>query len=122
MSGHRLPLPEPGCPRSSLSPPSIGGYSAGVVEQPSVYIVLTIPTRLPESRWVYDPPRRGSTIEDRSGTKWRVAEVLQSGRNVYTVHCEPTRRSDVRSLATDLLDRARKAASPTERRRRHYLP
>jgi len=92
-----------------------------VVEQPNILIVLTIPTRLPESRWVYDLPKLGSTIEDRSGTKWRVAEVLRSGRSVYTVHCEPP-RGDARSFATDLLDRARKAASPAERRRRRYIP
>jgi hypothetical protein len=90
--------------------------------RPNVFIVLMTPTSLPESRWVRHVPRVGSHIRDGAGTSWKVAEVLQSGVNVYTVVCEPARIRDVRSMAVDLLHRARRTTSSTERQRRRYLP
>jgi hypothetical protein len=90
--------------------------------RPNVFIVLMTPTSLPESRWVHHVPRVGSHIRDSAGTSWKVADVLQSGMNVYTVVCEPARARDVRRLAGDLLDRARRTTSSTERRLRRHLP
>jgi hypothetical protein len=57
--------------------------------RPHVYVVLVIPDSLPESRWLFKKPRVGGRIVDVSGRVWRVADVLQSGRQTYTVVCEP---------------------------------
>ena len=91
---------------------------------PDTFLVLVIPDSLPESRWVYGKPRVGARIEDGLGRSWRIADVLQSGVRTYTVVCEPTARGlgVVPELASELLDRARKAISVTERRRRRYTP
>ena len=85
---------------------------------PHVYVVLVIPDSLPESRWLFEKPRVGGRIVDVSGRVWRVADVLQSGRQTYTVVCEPLRSGLLPDLASDLLDRARNAISLTKSRRR----
>ena len=91
--------------------------------RPDVFIVLVFPN-ITESRWVYKPPRLGARIDSSLGEKWKVTEVLRSGIQTYTVFCgAPTRGvADGRDLAADLLERARKAGSPLERRRRDYFP
>ena len=86
--------------------------------RPHVYVVLVIPDSLPESRWLPQKPRVGGRIVDVSGRVWRVADVLQSGRQTYTVVCEPLRSGLLPDLASDLLDRARNAISLTKSRRR----
>ena len=86
--------------------------------RPHVYVILVIPDSLPESRWVHQKPRVGGRIADASGRTWRVADVLQSGRQTYTVVCEHSRPGVVPDVASDLLDRARKAISLTKSRRR----
>jgi hypothetical protein len=94
--------------------------TCGVQLRPDVYLILVIPDALPESRWVHEVPRIGGRIEDTFGRGWRVAEVLQSGREIYTVVCEPLPAglAAVPDLAADLLERARRAIALTGRRRR----
>ena len=94
------------------------GRSQGVDLRPHVYVVLVIPDSLPESRWLPQKPRVGGRIDDTNGRTWRVADVLQSGRQTYTVVCEPSRSGVVPELASDLLDRARNAIALTKRKRR----
>ena len=86
-------------------------------ERPDVYLVLIFPDSS-ESRWDWEPPRIGSEIKSRFGKNWRVEEVMQSGADVYTVHCGPSQQS----LAADLLDRARETLSPRRRRGRERIP
>jgi len=95
----------------------------GVDLRPNVFLVLIFPDSS-EFRWVYEPPRIGSKLKSRYGDSWRVEDVLQSGVNMYTVDCRPQNlgRAGTRDLAHDLFERARKAMSPQERRRRRYLP
>jgi hypothetical protein len=91
-------------------------------KQPKVYLVLIFPDSN-ESRWASERPRVGSEIKSRLGNSWRVEEVLQSGTDVYTVHCgPPLALPSPRDLAADLLERARKSVSPLERRRRRWIP
>ena len=91
-------------------------------ERPNVYLVLIFPDSN-ESRWASERPRVGSEIKSRLGNSWRVEEVLQSGTDVYTVHCGPALALlSPRDLAADLLERARKSVSPLERRRRRWIP
>ena len=96
---------------------------SGVDLRPNVFLVLIFPDSS-EFRWVYEPPRLGSKLKSRYGDSWRVEDVLQSGVNMYTVDCRPQNlgRAGTRDLAHDLFERARKAMSPQERRRRRYLP
>ena len=85
-----------------------------------------------ENRWLDRLPAAGTRIRSRQGTVWVVDEVLQSGRETYTVFCvdrrDECRRSDrTTDLATQLLEAARNTTEAvTERRRRrrfrHYLP
>jgi hypothetical protein len=91
-----------------------------VQPRPDVYLILVIPDARPESRWAQEIPRIGGRIEDARGRDWRVAEVLRSGRETYTVVCEPLSAglAAVPELASDLLDRARRAVALTARRRR----
>jgi hypothetical protein len=91
-----------------------------VQQRSDVYLILVIPDALPESRWAREPPRVGGRIEDAFGRGWRVGEVLQSGREIYTVVCEPVPAglAAVPELASDLLERARRAVALTGRRRR----
>ena len=86
-------------------------------ERPNVYLVLIFPDST-ESRWAWEPPQIGSEIKSRLGKSWRVEEVMQSGADMYTVHCGPSQQS----LAADLLDRARATLSPRRRRRRERIP
>jgi len=91
-----------------------------VSELPNVYLVLVFPDST-EGRWVWEPPRIGSEIKSRPGKNWRVEEVLESGADLYTVHCgPPPRLASPRDLATDLLERARRSMSPLQRRRRRW--
>jgi hypothetical protein len=91
--------------------------------QPSVLLVLVFPDSS-ELRWVHELPKLGTEMESSFGQRWRVEEVLQSGVGMYTVHCGQRHPglASARHLATDLLDRARKAVSVQERRRRRYFP
>jgi hypothetical protein len=91
--------------------------------QRSVLLVLVFPDSS-ELRWVVEPPKLGSEMESSYGQRWKVEEVLQSGVGMYTVHCGPRHPGlgTARHLATDLLDRARKAVSLQQRRRRRYIP
>jgi hypothetical protein len=88
--------------------------------RPDFYLILVIPDSLPESRWAHELPRIGGRIDDAAGRTWRVAEVLQSGRETYTVACEPLPAglAAVSDLASDLLERTRRAVALTGRRRR----
>jgi hypothetical protein len=92
--------------------------------RPTVFVVLLFPEYRPDMRWVDEVPRVGSRITDGFGQSWRVAEVVRSGIHTYTVVCEqPTHRlANVTDLAGDLLERARKAISPTERKRKRLYP
>ena len=53
-----------------------------------------------------------------------MADVVQSGVDMYTVDCRPLAlgKPVKRDLAHDLFERARNAVSPQERRRRRYMP
>ena len=101
-----------------------------------------------ELRDVRKPPRRGHHVRSPEGAVWKVAEILKSGHETYTVTCvapsrmgkmpnlaadhmrnavrRRTRDPDNQDLAADLLERARKSISPHEirsrRRRRNYMP
>ena len=92
--------------------------------RPTVFVVLLFPRRPPDSRWVHEVPRIGAQIHDSRGHPWRVAEVLRSGIDVYTVTCQAPAHGlgAVSELATDLLDRTRKAISSTERKRKRSYP
>jgi hypothetical protein len=89
-----------------------------------VQLVLLIPDSSPEFQRATKPPRLGARIYDRLDRPFRVADVMQSGVDTYTIVCaSPTRGiAAMPDLAVDLLDRVRKAISPTERRRRNFLP
>lgn len=70
------------------------------------------------------------------GSVWIVDEVLQSGRDIYTVFCVPrrafrqslrNRSDDQRDLADELLEAARRARDAAVERRnrwkyRRYIP
>ena len=86
------------------------GIMRGVNERPDVLVVLVLPDST-EARWVWERPRIGSEIKSRLGKKWRVEEVVQSGDNLYTVHCVPPSRG-VRA------HRISRRISSTERERR----
>lgn len=85
-----------------------------------------------ENRWLDRLPAPGTRIRSRQGTVWVVDEVLQSGRETYTVFCvgrgDHRRRSaGTTDLATELLEAARSASEAVSARRRrrryrHYLP
>ena len=104
------------------------------------YCVLRFPDAT-ESRWFDQLPRSGTRIRSQQGGRerrqvWIVDEVLQSGRNTYTVFCvgrgeylDGLRRGHggTPDLGAELLDVARRTnESVTEKRRRwkrrHYLP
>ncbi len=106
----------------------------------AVYCVLRFPDSA-ESRWFDKPPNPGQRLRSHGGDLywgqvWVVDEVLQSGRDMYTVFC--VGRDDYRDklrhgshgepgLATDLLEvvrRTAETASELRRRRkmRHYQP
>lgn len=97
----------------------------------SMFCVFLFPDSS-ENRWLDRLPAAGTRIRSRQGTVWVVDEVLQSGRETYTVFCvdrrDERRRSDgTTDLATQLLEAARNTTEAvTERRRRrrfrHYLP
>jgi len=98
------------------------GIAWGVARARSVLVILVTPDARPQSRWVYARPSVGSFIADPRGRTWRVAEVLQSGRETYTVICEPSRRAiaAVPELVSDLLERAWKAIPSSERKRGRF--
>ena len=97
----------------------------------NVFCVFLFPDSS-ENRWLDRLPAAGTRIRSRQGTVWVVDEVLQSGRETYTVFCvdrrdERRRAGGGSDLATELLEAARTATEAvTERRRRrrfrHYLP
>jgi hypothetical protein len=97
-----------------------------------VYCVFRFPDST-ESRWLEELPTPGTRVRSREGSRWVVDEVLQSGRETYTVHCVARRAyakglreraADERDLAAELLEVARHTSeSVTERRhRRRYRP
>jgi hypothetical protein len=89
-----------------------------------VLLVLVFPDAT-EFRWVSQVPRRGSRIRRADAAAvYTVTDVLRSGIATYTVHCVPNKhgRTDLKDIATDLLDRARKSISRSERKGKHYLP
>ncbi len=90
----------------------------GVSKQPKIHLVLIFPDSS-EVRLVWKRPRVGGAIKSSLGKNWRVEEVLQSGTDVYTVRCGPRSHgvTGAQDLAADLLDRARQALSPGDRRR-----
>jgi hypothetical protein len=95
-----------------------------------------------ESRWLETIPTPGTRIRDRGGDSywgrtWVVAEVLQSGRDMYTVHCVSRgeyldrfrERLDDRThdLSAELLEVARLTRDLVSerlraRKKRRYLP
>ena len=83
-----------------------------------VFCVLLFPDSS-ENRWLARLPASGTRIRSRRGKVWIVDEVLQSGRETYTVFCVGRleyrdalrRRSGGTSdLATELLEAARNAS------------
>ena len=97
-----------------------------------VFCVLRFPDST-ESRWLEELPTRGTRVRSRRGSLWVVDEVLQSGRETYTVHCVARRAyvehlrdraADDRNLAAELLEAARHTSEGvTERRhRKRYRP
>jgi hypothetical protein len=106
---------------------------------PGVQCVVRFPDST-ETRWFDKPPSPGTRILSNGGggywaRVWVVDEVLQSGRDGYTVFCagrkeylDNRRRSDGRlDLADELLELARHAhatVSDVRRRRKYrkYLP
>ena len=101
----------------------------------AVLCVLLFPDSA-EYRWLNRLPAPGTRVRSRLGAAWIVDEVLQSGRETYTVFCLSRRdyvdrlrhRSDRPSvLAGELMEAARHTSEiVTERKRRwklrHYLP
>jgi hypothetical protein len=106
-----------------------------------VYAVLVFPDST-EARWLETIPTRGTRIRDRGGdsvwgSTWVVDEVLQSGVDMYTVHCVsrsvylgrfrerlddrthdlPAELLEVARLTRDLVSEQLRA-----RKRRKYLP
>jgi hypothetical protein len=90
--------------------------------RPTVFVVMILPDSVPESRWVHARPHVGGRIRDSSGHAWRIAEVLQSGIDLYTVRCAPRAHGlgVMPDLARDLLLRARQAASPIAYRGKRF--
>ena len=101
-----------------------------------VFCVLLFPDSA-ESRWLERLPTPGSRIRSRpGGRRWVVDEVLQSGRDTYTIVCVDRReqldalrhRSDQQTdVAAELLEAARRTSEfVTERNRRRkfrrYVP
>ena len=105
-----------------------------------VYCVLLFPDSA-EGRWFKRPPHPGTRLRSQggdlyAGRVWVVDEVLQSGRDIYTVSCvgraeyNDKRRQgspDTLDLAAELLEVARRtsrAVSEQRRRRRYrnYIP
>ena len=84
-----------------------------------------------ENRWLDRLPAPGTRIRSRQRTVWVVDEVLQSGRETYTVFCvgrgDRRHSAGTTDLATELLEAARSASEAVSARRRrrryrHYLP
>jgi hypothetical protein len=110
-------------------------------EAGGIYAVLVFPHST-ETRWLARPPTPGTRIRDLGGEShwgrtWVVAEVLQSGSDLYTVHCvsrteylERLReRRDFRTddLAAELLEIARLTREAVSeqfraRKRRNHIP
>ena len=99
-----------------------------------VYCVFLFPDST-ESRWLVRTPTPGTRVRSRGGSVWVVHEVLQSGRDTYTVFCVPRRAyrdalrrsGDGRDLAGELLEAARHASEATTERRhrrkfRRFIP
>src|SRR5688572_10230171 len=97
-----------------------------------VFCVFRFPDST-ESRWLEELPTPGTRVRSREGSRCIVDEVLQSGRETYTVHCVARRAyvkklrdraADERDLAAELLEAARHTSEGvTERRhRRRYRP
>ena len=102
--------------------------------QTGVYCVLLFPEGA-DSRWFDKPPPPGTRIRSRGAVRnsrrvWIVDEVLQSGRNTYTVFCVGRREYLGRlrhgsgresDLADELLERARGAGGTDSQRRLGWL-
>jgi hypothetical protein len=105
-----------------------------------VYAVLVFPHST-ETRWLKTIPTPGMRIRDRGGDTywgrtWVVAEVLQSGVDMYTVHCVSRgeyldrfreRLDDRHDLSAELLEVARLTRDLVSeqlraRKRRRYIP
>lgn len=120
------------------------------LRRPSVRVVFLFPDSN-ELRDMRAPPRLGRHVRSPKGALWKVAEVLTSGRDTYTVtvvapsltakvpqlaadhlrHAVRRRTPDrdTRDLAADLLQRAQRAkdsisprAIRRRRRERNYFP
>jgi hypothetical protein len=90
-----------------------------------VYCVFLFPDST-DSRWLVRTPTPGTRVRSGSGAVWVVDEVLQSGRDTFTVFCVPRREyrdarrhrsDDRRDLAGELLEAARHASEATTERR-----
>lgn len=91
----------------------------------SVFCVFRYPDAT-ASRWLERLPAPGTRVRSPTGRTWIVDEVLQSGRETYTVYCV-SRRDREGDLAAELLEaarRAREAVSERRRKRKYrsYLP
>jgi hypothetical protein len=90
-----------------------------------VFCVFLFPDST-ESRWLDRVPTPGTRVRSGLGSVWVVDEVLQSGRETYSVFCVPRReyaaalrrRSEGgRDLSAELLEAARHASEATTERR-----
>jgi hypothetical protein len=90
-----------------------------------VYCVFLFPDSK-ESRWLVRKPTPGTRVRSQRGSIWVVEDVLQSGRDTYTVFCVPRRQyrdalrhksDDGRDLAAELLEAARHASEATTERK-----
>ena len=114
---------------------------------PPVQVLFLFPDSS-ELRTMRVPPRLGRHVRSPEGAVWKVAEVLKSGVDTYTVTCDTpsliakvpdlaadqvrqavrrrTRDHHGQELPADLLQRARDAISPREMKRRwrerNYYP
>jgi hypothetical protein len=92
-----------------------------------VYCIFVLPDST-EGHWLERPPTPGTRVRSPLGSVWVVADVLQSGRETYSVFCVSRRdyraalrrrTGTKRDLAAELLEAARQASeAATERRYR----
>lgn len=90
-----------------------------------VFCVFLFPDST-ESRWLDRVPTPGTRVRSGLGSVWVVDDVLQSGRETYSVFCVPRREyADAlrnrsgggRDLAAELLEAARHTSEATTERR-----
>ena len=103
---------------------------AGTPRDPGVYCVVRFPDST-EGRWFHQVPSPGTRLRSHgySGRTWVVDEVLQSGRDMYTVFCvgraeymdKRRQASGARSdLPTELLELARRTSDAASEGRRRW--